>query len=497
MAHTNVKSSSIQPVILCGGSGSRLWPVSRKALPKQFIKLVSDKTMLQDTALWASEAEGYRAPLIVTNKSFRFHVAEQMREIGIEPSAVILEPHSRNTAAAIALAALELIENDPDTCMLVLPSDHVLNDKQAFLKAVSAAHEAALNDRLIVFGMHADRPETGYGYIRQGKPLPHADGCFHVERFVEKPDLETAKQFLADGTYHWNSGMFMFTPRRYLEELQAHNPVIMAACFKAHKNAAREDVFVLPDAKTLATTENISIDYAVMEKTDMAAMVATSFGWSDVGSWSSLAEISTEDADGNVVEGDVLLEGCRGTFVRSSDRLVVAIGLEDQIIIETCDAVLVTPKDRVQDVRNVVERLRASKREEADTHAKVYRPWGTYEGVHLGSKHQVKHIVVNPGGRLSSQYHHHRAEHWIVVSGSAEVTVGDRTWMMAENESAFIPVGEVHRLHNPGREPMHLIEVQYGDYLGEDDIVRLDDVYGRVRWQEVNVSHHTMAAEEK
>ena len=496
MARAKMKAADIQPVILCGGSGSRLWPVSRKALPKQFIRLVSDKTMLQDTALWVSEAEGFRAPMIVSNAAFRFHVADQMREIGIEPSAVILEPHSRNTTAAIALAALELSEENPDACMLVLPSDHVLGDKQAFLDTVRAAHKAALGGLLVTFGMHADRPETGYGYIRRGKPLIHGDNCFLVDHFVEKPDLETAERFLDKGGYHWNSGMFMFTARRYLDELRAHKPAILSTCLKALGKGERDGAFVLPDAEIFATAENISIDYAVMERTEAAAMVAASFGWSDVGSWSSLADLGEEDANGNVTEGDVLLEGCKGTFVRSSGRLVAAVGLEDQVIIETGDAVLVAPKDRVQDVRKVVERLRASKREEADTHAKVYRPWGTYESIHLGDKHRVKHIVVSPGGKLSSQYHHHRAEHWIIVSGSAEVTVGDSTWMMSENESLFIPVGEVHRLHNPGSEPMHLIEVQYGDYLGEDDIVRLDDIYGRLSPQDKEAPRHAMAAAE-
>ena len=497
MAHSKKNASNIQPVILCGGSGSRLWPVSRKALPKQFIKLVSDRTMFQDTALWVCEAEGYRAPLIVSNEAFRFHVADQMREIGVEPSAVILEPHSRNTAAAIALAALVLSEKDPDACMLVMPSDHVLGGKQAFLDTVRAARKAALDGLLVTFGMHADKPETGYGYIRRGKPLARADGCFHVECFVEKPDMESAKRFLADGNYFWNSGMFMFTARRYLDELRTHNSLLLAACVNALRNKERNGAFVLLDADVFAKAENISIDYAVMEITDAAAMVAASFGWSDVGSWSSLADMGEEDADSNVVEGNVLLEGCKGTFVRSSGRLVAAVGLENQVIIETGDAVLVAPKDRVQDVKKVVERLRASKRKEADTRAKVHRPWGTYEGIHLGDKHQVKHIVVSPGGKLSSQYHHHRAEHWIVVSGSAEVTVDETTWMLSENESAFIPVGEVHRLHNPTDVPMHLIEVQYGDYLGEDDIVRLDDVYGRVPEQapEHKAPHHTVAAE--
>ncbi len=480
MAGSNYQDFNIHPVILCGGSGSRLWPVSRKALPKQFIKLVSDRTMLQDTVLWVPREEGFRAPVVVSNQAFQFHIADQMKEIGVEPSAVILEPHSRNTAAAIALAALEVSRKDPDACMLVMPSDHVLGDKQAFLDTVRAARKAAQKGYLVTFAMPADRPETGYGYIRQGSPLDGVEGCFNVDRFVEKPDLETAENFLRAGGHHWNSGMFMFTAGRYLEELKAHHPAILSVCAAALKEGRREGSFVHPEAGTFATADNISIDYAVMEKTERAAMAAASFGWSDVGSWSSLADLGEKDAEGNAVEGDVLLEDCKGTYIKSSGRLVAAVGLEDHVVIETGDAVLVAPKGRVQDVRKVVERLRAEKRREADTHAKVHRPWGTYEGIHLGARHQVKHIVVSPGGKLSSQYHHHRAEHWIIVSGAAEVTVGEETRTMTENESVFIPVGEVHRLHNPGSEPMHLIEVQYGDYLGEDDIVRLDDVYGRV-----------------
>lgn len=495
MTCSKTKAINITPVILCGGSGSRLWPVSRKALPKQFIKLVSERSMLQDTVLWVSKDEGFEVPVIVSNKAFQFHISDQMREIDIEPSTVILEPHSRNTAAAIALAALELSEKDPDACMLVLPSDHVLGNKQAFLDSVKAAREAALAGLLVTFGMRAYKPETGYGYIRRGEPLDHIEGCFHVAGFIEKPDMETAKRFLCEGGRLWNSGMFMFMARRYLDELRTYNPRLLLTCITALKNSERNGAFVMPNAAIFATAENISIDYAVMEKTEAAAMVAASFRWSDVGSWSSLADLGEGDIDGNVAKGDVLLEDCKGTFVRSYGRLVAAIGLEDHVIIETSDAVLVMPKSRVQDVKKVVDRLRLSKRDEADAHTKVHRPWGTYEGIHLGDKHQVKHIVVSPGGKLSSQYHHHRAEHWIIVSGTAEVTVGDETRIMSENESVFIPIGDVHRLHNPTDKPMHLIEVQYGDYLGEDDIVRLDDVYGRATAQDKDSPHNSMAAE--
>ncbi len=480
MTRTLEKAPDIQPVILCGGSGSRLWPLSRAALPKQFIKLVTERSLLQDTVGWVPASEGYRAPMIVSNQEFRFLVSSQMGEIDVQPSAIVLEPQSRNTAAAIALAALVQAEEDADACLLVLPSDHILADKPAFLDAVHKAHRAASAGALVTFGMPALRPETGYGYIHQGAPYVHAAGCFGVDCFIEKPDAERARIFVREGRYHWNSGIFMFTARRYLEELRRFKPDILEACERAFAEGRREGLCIVPDAGAFAAAENLSVDYAVMEHTDHAVVVVADFEWSDVGSWTALADLGPEDADGNVVDGDALIEDCRGTFVKSSGRLIAAVGLEDHVIVETGDSVLVAPKDRVQEVKKVVERLRDQGRDEATLHAKVHRPWGTYESVHQGARHQVKHIVVNPGGKLSSQYHHHRAEHWTIVAGVAQVTLNGKPFMLGENETVFIPVGMTHRLYNPGDEPLHLIEVQYGDYLGEDDIVRLDDVYGRV-----------------
>lgn len=470
---------AIQPVILCGGSGSRLWPVSREALPKQFIKLTSEFSMLQETVLNLSGEEGFNSPILVSNEAFRFLVQGQMRELGIEPAALVLEPESRNTAAAIALAALSLNVVSPNVCMLVLPSDHVLGDKEKFLDAIHRGHAAAMEGALVTFGMRADRPETGYGYIRQGRALTCGADCFAVDRFVEKPDLKTAEKFLTEGGYHWNSGMFMFTARRYLEELYRHRPDVHTTSMEALDRGTRDGIVIHPDPETFASVESISVDYAVMEPTDRAAVVVADFGWSDVGSWASMAELGEDAGDGNVIDGDVLLHDCEGTYVRGAGRLIAAIGLRDQVIVDTDDALLIAPKDRVQEVKAIVERLNKTGRPEAALHAKVHRPWGTYQGIHQGARHQVKHIVVEPGEKLSLQYHHHRSEHWTVVAGTAEVTIDGEVRMLEANDSAYIPVGATHRLYNPGDEPMHLIEVQCGGYLGEDDIVRLDDVYGR------------------
>ena len=480
MQATPENTPTIQPVILCGGSGSRLWPVSRDALPKQFIKLTSERSMLQETVLNLSGEEGFNPPILVSNEAFRFMVQGQMRELGIEPASLILEPASRNTAAAIALAALELSTVDPNVCMLVLPSDHVLGDKEKFLDAIHRGYEAAMAGALVTFAMKADRPETGYGYIRQGKPLAGTDECYIVERFVEKPDAKTAQGFLDEGGYHWNSGMFMFKANRFLEELHRHQPEIFITSIEALGKGTNEGGIVRPDPETFAAIESISVDYAVMEPTDRAVMVAADFGWSDVGSWASMADLGEDAGHGNVIDGDVLLHDCEGTYVRGAGRLIAAIGLRDQVIVDTDDALLIAPKDRVQEVKAIVEKLRETNRPEAALHAKVHRPWGTYQGIHQGARHQVKHIVVEPGGKLSLQYHHHRSEHWTVVGGTAEVTIDGEVRILEANDSAYIPVGATHRLYNPGDEPTHLIEVQCGDYLGEDDIVRLDDVYGRV-----------------
>lgn len=482
MSKRVTKPIDIQPVILCGGSGTRLWPLSRQNMPKQFLPLVSNLSMLQDTALAVGGMEGVRPPIFVTNEQFRFMISAQMKKIDVEPTSIILEPEGRNTAPAIALAAFSIADSNPDTCMLVMPSDHVIGQKSMFHSAIRKANEAVQHGHLVTFGMKVTHPETGYGYIRQGSPIDELTDCSNVESFVEKPDLETAESFISQGDYHWNSGMFMFTARRYLEELGRYNHDILTVCNAALAQGENDGVYIQPRPETFAKAENVSIDYAVMEHTRKACVIAADFGWSDVGSWASLADLGEKDKAGNVSCEHTLIKDCKNTIVKSgSGRLVTALGLEDIAIIETSDAVLVAPVDKVQNVKEIVDDLKSQNREEAITPAKVHRPWGTYEGVHHGDMHQVKHIVVNPGERLSAQYHHYRSEHWVIVSGIAEVTVGEDTQTLEENQSVYIPVGETHRLFNPGKRPLHLIEVQCGDYLGEDDIVRLDDIYGRVQ----------------
>lgn len=474
-------STRIQPVILCGGSGTRLWPVSRNGLPKQFVRLITENTMLQDIAQWVSPDGTYNDPIVVTNESFRHLVSDQLAEVGITPRAIVMEPHARNTAAAIALAALALDAEDDDTVMLILPSDHVLRQRARFAATVQQGLRAAEDGDLVTFGMRAHQPETGYGYIRQGGKLSHGPSCYRVDGFVEKPDAELAEELIADGRHHWNSGMFMFRPSRYIDELRQHQPDVLHDCHAALAAGRRDGCEYVPNADVFAGVREISVDYAVMERTKRASVVVADFAWSDVGSWSSVADISSSaDKDGNVRSGDAMLTDCRNVYAHSSKRLVAAIGLEDQMIIETDDAILVAPKDRSQDVKKVVERLKDSGRGEATMHSVVHRPWGTYQGIHQGEMHQVKHITVKPGGKLSLQYHHRRAEHWIIVAGCAVVTIGDEVQTVCSNQSVYIPKGATHRLDNPGTDPVHLIEVQYGDYLGEDDIVRLDDVYGRV-----------------
>lgn len=481
MAKSTNNKIDIQPVILCGGSGTRLWPVSRRSMPKQFLPLVSDLSMLQDTTIAISGMKGVRPPIFVTNEQFRFMIASQMKEVGVEPGSIILEPHSRNTAPAIALAAFSIADTDADTCMLVMPSDHVIGNKRRFHATVRKAYKAARSGNLVTFGMKVTRPETGYGYIRQGVAIDKIAGCTRVQEFVEKPDVDTAESFIRDGGYLWNSGMFMFTARSYLEELGRYNHDIVTVCNTALELGSRDGVCIQPKAETFEQASNLSIDYAVMEHTRNACVLVADFGWSDVGSWASLAELGEKDEQGNVSCEHSIIKDCSNTIIKcSSGRLVAAIGLENMAIIETSDAVLVAPVERVQDVKEIVEELKQQDRDEAISPARVHRPWGTYEGIHHGDSHQVKHIVVGPGERLSAQYHHYRSEHWVIVAGTAEVTVGEDTRTLEENQSVYIPVEAVHRLFNPGSKHLHLIEVQYGDYLGEDDIVRLDDVYGRV-----------------
>lgn len=464
----------IVPVILSGGSGTRLWPLSREAYPKQFLPLVTDDTMLQATWKRVSSIAG-AAPIVVANQEHRFMAAEQLRECKAVPQALILEPVGRNTAPAIAIAALQALAKAEDALLLVLPSDHVVRDDRAFHTAVKHAAVAAEAGKLVTFGVVPMTAETGYGYIKAGNAGETVRG---VERFVEKPDLATAQQYLASGDYFWNSGMFLFKASRYLAELQALRPEILSACRAALDKAARDEDFIRLDADAFASCPSDSIDYAVMEKTADAAVVALDAGWSDVGSWSALWDVSDKDADGNACHGDVIALDCSNSYAYGS-RLIAMVGLKDIVVVETDDAVFVGHKDRVQDVKEVVGRIKREGRSEAAAHRKVYRPWGAYDSIDNGARFQVKRITVKPGATLSLQMHHHRAEHWIVVSGTAEVTRGDDVLLLTENQSTYIPLGVTHRLKNPGKLPLELIEVQSGSYLGEDDIVRFEDQYGR------------------
>lgn len=468
----------LNPVILSGGSGSRLWPLSRQNQPKQFLALVGERSLYQETVLRASRLPGAQAPVTVCSGDHRFMVGEQLQGIGIPSGGILLEPVARNTAPAIALAALHLVATSPEAMMLVLPADHLIEDEAAFRDAVERALALAEAGWLVTFGIQPDYPETGYGYIARGEAL--GEGGYKVARFVEKPDLATAEAYLADGGYAWNSGMFLFKAQRYLDELAAHAPAMLGAVRKAHAAAHGDLDFIRIDADAFATSPSDSIDYAVMEKTARAAVVPVSCGWSDIGSWSSLWSVAERDGDGNRTEGDVIAVDTRDSLVRASERrLIATLGVEDLVIVDTPDATLVARKDRVQDVKIIVDKLKQAGRQEHLFHRKVYRPWGSYDSIDMGERFQVKRIVVNPGAALSLQKHHKRAEHWIVVSGTAEVTCDDKVFDLHENQSTYIPLGSVHRLRNTGDKPVELIEVQSGSYLGEDDIVRLDDVYGR------------------
>ncbi len=465
----------IIPVILSGGSGTRLWPVSREAYPKQFLPLVGKDTMLQATWKRVAAIAG-AAPIVVANQEHRFMAAEQLRECDVTPQALILEPIGRNTAPAIAIAALQALAADDDGLLLVLPSDHVVRNEKAFHQAVAQAAVAAEAGKLVTFGIVPTAPETGYGYIKAAK----GDGVRAVDRFVEKPDLATAEQYVASGEYFWNSGMFLFKASRYLQELERLQPAILAASRKALDNAARDNDFIRLDAEAFAASPNDSIDYAVMEKTADAAVVPLDAEWNDVGSWSALWEVSDKDENGNACHGDVIAVDCHNSYAYGS-RLIAMVGLDDVVVVETDDAVFVGHKDRVQDVKTVVAQIKRDGRSEAAAHRKVYRPWGAYDSIDNGSRFQVKRITVKPGATLSLQMHHHRAEHWIVVSGTAEVTRGEEVILLTENQSTYIPLGVTHRLKNPGKLPLELIEVQSGSYLGEDDIVRFEDQYGRAQ----------------
>ncbi|KFN51449.1 mannose-1-phosphate guanylyltransferase/mannose-6-phosphate isomerase [Arenimonas composti] len=470
------------PVLLSGGSGTRLWPLSRETHPKQFQPLVGDASMLQATWRRVAGLAGVAAPIVVANEEHRFMVAEQLRRVGVKPSALLLEPVGRNTAPAIAVAALQARAGGADPLLLVLPSDHVIADAAGFRAAVERALPAAAAGALVTFGVVPDAPETGYGYIRAGAGSVAGDpeGAVRpVARFVEKPDRATAEAYVASGDHYWNSGMFLFRASRYLAELQAFAPGIAAAAEAALAGAAQDADFTRLQHAAFAACPSDSIDYAVMERTRSAAVLPVDVGWNDVGSWSALWQVADQDADGNAHHGDVIALDCRNTLAWGGRRLVSLLGLEDVIVVDTDDALLVAAKEKVQQVKDIVARLKAEGRPQASVHRKVYRPWGSYDGIDSGDRFQVKRIVVNPGAALSLQMHHHRAEHWIVVSGSARVTCDDREFLLSENQSTYIPLGSRHRLENPGKVPLELIEVQSGSYLGEDDIVRFEDAYGR------------------
>lgn len=467
----------IIPVLLCGGVGSRLWPVSREQYPKQFISLIEENTsMLQSTYLRSMMVEEV-APVAVCNEAHRFLVAEQLRSAGAEQTKILLEPCGRNTAPAAALAALCALEQSADAMILLLPADHVILDPEAFAGAVKLGKISADEGKLVTFGIKPSAPETGYGYIKGGAASGEA---LMVDRFVEKPDAETAAEYIDSGDYFWNSGMFLFRADVYLAELARTSPEIHAKAKESFEKCERDLDFLRVDKESFSNCPEDSIDYAVMEQTDKGVVIPVDCGWSDVGSWSSLWEVGHKDDGQNVTHGDVVLEGVSNSLVRSESRLTAVLGLDDVIVVETADAVLVADKGEVQNIKKIVKRLKGGARGEAFAHKEVFRPWGSYESLVIDDERfQVKRIVVNPGHTLSLQMHHHRAEHWIVVKGTAVVTCGEKEFILGEDQSTYIPLGNKHRLANPGVIPLEIIEVQTGSYLGEDDIVRFEDVYGR------------------
>ncbi len=469
-------SERIHPVVLSGGSGTRLWPMSRASLPKQLLALNGARTMIQDTVLRAG-GSGAEPPILLCSEGHRFLIAEQMQSIGVTPRAIVLEPMGRNTAPAATIAALLVAEQDTDGIVLLLPSDHVVTNPPEFATAVARAALAARQGHIVTFGITPSSAETGYGYIQCGPGL--SNGVNRVKRFAEKPDSATAQKYLASGDYLWNSGMFVFRADVMLAELSRLEPALVESCRESLRAAKRDLDFVRLDGAAFEKAKNISIDYAVMERTTKAAVVPCDIGWSDVGAWSSLWSLQKRDGNGNVLQGDVLVHDSHNSFVRSEKALTALVGVNNLVVVVTEDAVLVADKARAQDVKAIVDQLKSSGRAELSDHKVVFRPWGSYQGIDAGDGYQVKHIMVKPGGRLSLQSHKKRAEHWVVVQGVAQVTCDEKVFLLHENQSTFIPLGARHRLENPGKQPLRLIEVQSGSYLGEDDIVRYDDAYGR------------------
>jgi mannose-1-phosphate guanylyltransferase len=480
-----MNANNIIPVIMCGGSGTRLWPLSRAQFPKQFLPLVNDTSMLQDTL--DRLPSRHQAPVFICNEDHRFLVAEQVKQTNNTKATILLEPKGRNTAPAVALAALNALTTDEDPLLLVLAADHVIKDIEKFHQAISAATVAAVKGKLVTFGIVPTHAEIGYGYIQKGnkhkeqQDAQQENDIYQVAKFVEKPNIETAQGYLESGDYLWNSGMFLFKASRYIEELEKFRPDILSVCRASMAKVEKDLDFTRPDRESFLQCADESIDYAVMEKTADAIVVPLDAGWSDVGSYSALWEVCQQDAQHNVIKGDVIAHDTSNSYIHSQNKLIATLGVDNLVVIDTPDAVLIANKDKVQNVKEIVNELKAQKRSESTIHREVYRPWGKYDSVDTGERFQVKRITVNPGAKLSVQMHHHRAEHWIIVSGTAKITLDEKTFLLSENQSTYIPIGVVHALENPGKLPLEMIEVQSGSYLGEDDIIRFEDRYGRVK----------------